>query len=93
MSGYAPCTCRDCFETAMGGLCNDCEEAGCDGECGQPGAYSVGEHDDAGTRLLADAAREAGALDWSDRDFAHEQPKRAEEMSEYVGWLADNPGD
>jgi hypothetical protein len=37
-SGYRPCTCRDCFETAIGNyddavcLCNECEDAGCDGE-------------------------------------------------------------
>lgn len=33
MSGYLPCACRDCFETAIGEppcLCWECEEAGCD---------------------------------------------------------------
>lgn len=32
MSGYVPCACRDCFETAIGepgALCHSCKEAGC----------------------------------------------------------------
>jgi hypothetical protein len=49
--GYHPCTCRDCFEVAIGpldgGLCNDCTEAGCspeaDEECRAPGAYGCDE--------------------------------------------------
>ncbi len=47
MSGYMPCACRDCFETAIGdeppALCHECEEASCDingeHECSAPGAY------------------------------------------------------
>ncbi len=47
LSGYMPCSCRDCFEFAIGEyteaktvLCLACEEAGCDGgECRAPGAY------------------------------------------------------
>ena len=49
MNGYHPCTCRDCFEIAIGtlndGLCSDCVEAGCEAnaetECCAPGAYGV----------------------------------------------------
>jgi hypothetical protein len=42
--GYTHCECRDCFEiTVGGGLCSDCEEAGCEAgveqECSAPGAY------------------------------------------------------
>ena len=49
MSGYKPCACRDCFETAIGdddeaALCNACEEAGCDPdeECQALHAYCSG---------------------------------------------------
>lgn len=46
-SGYVPCACRDCFETAIGelgqALCHDCEEHGCEAgaeaECCSPHAY------------------------------------------------------
>lgn len=50
-SGYTQCSCRDCFEIAVGivansagvfaTLCSECEDAGCsgDGECSAPGAY------------------------------------------------------
>lgn len=43
-TGYRPCACRDCFETAIGGpgaMCHDCEDAGCEGEreCLASGAY------------------------------------------------------
>jgi len=44
--GYCNCACPDCFEIAISGhgepaMCNECEEAGCDGEseCQAPGAY------------------------------------------------------
>lgn len=47
--GYHDCPCRDCFEIAIGedeagnpSLCNDCQEAGCEGgdcECQSPYAY------------------------------------------------------
>lgn len=47
MSGYKPCACRDCFETAIGdegepALCHECEDAGCD--CDGEHECSV-EHD------------------------------------------------
>lgn len=47
-TGYTPCACRDCFETAIGlagvALCHDCETAGCDGgECQSPTAYGQGD--------------------------------------------------
>lgn len=50
-SGYRPCACRDCFETAIGeagALCWACQEAGCegDGECQAPGAYGIEHLDD-----------------------------------------------
>ena len=38
MSGYCPCKCPNCFETAIAGMgettafCWECKEAGCDGE-------------------------------------------------------------
>jgi hypothetical protein len=38
VSGYVPCACRDCFETAIcsdddePALCGDCEDAGCDAD-------------------------------------------------------------
>ena len=43
-SGYTHCACRDCFDVAMdGGLCHECEEAGCDAdgdsECCREDAY------------------------------------------------------
>jgi hypothetical protein len=50
--GYKPCACRDCFEIAIGygnPLCNECEEAGCEGgetECQAPGAYGCDEDED-----------------------------------------------
>ena len=53
--GYHPCTCRDCFEIAIGpldgGLCWECVEAGCEagaeGECRAPGAYGGEDEEDA----------------------------------------------
>lgn len=44
MSGYTDCTCRDCFDISMGGLCGLCEQAGCEeqnGECERDDAYGV----------------------------------------------------
>lgn len=43
-TGYTPCGCRDCFETAIGKpgeFCHDCKTAGCepDSECQSPSAY------------------------------------------------------
>jgi hypothetical protein len=48
-SGYTPCACRDCFETAVSSdmnvpeLCCECEDAGCEAhaetECRSPYAY------------------------------------------------------
>lgn len=51
-TGYANCSCRDCFEIAIptslnDGLCHACEGAGCEAhaerECAAPGAYAAGE--------------------------------------------------
>src|ERR1700742_4248407 len=50
-SGYVPCACRDCFETAIGelgqALCHDCEEHGCEAgaeaECCSHHAYGGDE--------------------------------------------------
>jgi hypothetical protein len=41
MSGYIMCTCRDCFEIGIDGMCWECEEAGCDldSECQRLEAY------------------------------------------------------
>lgn len=55
MSGYADCTCRDCFEIAIptsenAGLCQDCQAAGCEasnGECNSPHAYGGDDEGDA----------------------------------------------
>ncbi len=49
-TGYRTCSCRDCFEVAIGedgALCSDCEQAGCEpeGECQAPGAYGVEDED------------------------------------------------
>ena len=46
MSGYRPCACRDCMETAIGkagALCWQCLEADCvtDAECQSPYAYQL----------------------------------------------------
>lgn len=51
-TGNGPCDCRDCMEISMGGMCHDCEAAGCDGtgECDSPDAYGMGEQDDPGDR-------------------------------------------
>jgi hypothetical protein len=46
-SGYTPCKCRDCFNTAISAdirkpeFCSECEAAGCEPgrECEAPGAY------------------------------------------------------
>jgi hypothetical protein len=43
-TGYRPCACRDCMETAIGepgAMCHSCEDAGCEGEreCLAAGAY------------------------------------------------------
>lgn len=52
LSGYHDCPCSDCFEIAIGteedgsaSFCNECEEAGCDGEdeCQAEGAYGAGD--------------------------------------------------
>lgn len=51
-SGYVPCACRDCFETAIGelgqALCHECGEHGCEAgaeaECCSPSAYGGEEH-------------------------------------------------
>lgn len=50
-SGYVPCACRDCFETAIGelgkALCHECDEHGCEAgaeqECCSPNAYGGDE--------------------------------------------------
>lgn len=50
-SGYVPCKCRDCFETAIaddmtkGAFCSECDDAGCeeDEECQAEGAYGGDE--------------------------------------------------
>lgn len=46
--GYTDCSCRDCFDVAIGeqgkALCGDCEDAGCeanDGECQRDDAYGI----------------------------------------------------
>jgi hypothetical protein len=50
--GYKDCSCRDCFEIAIGRghpLCNECAEAGCEGgetECQAPGAYGADEEEE-----------------------------------------------
>jgi hypothetical protein len=52
--GYTACSCRDCFEIAIGvtgeALCNDCEdaecEAGADQECRSPYAYEEADDED-----------------------------------------------
>lgn len=36
MSGYTYCTCRDCPDTAIGGLCWECEGAECEPLPDQP---------------------------------------------------------
>lgn len=43
VTGYTDCACRDCFDVAMGGFCNDCQEAGCehDAECARADAYGA----------------------------------------------------
>ena len=49
MSGYTPCACRDCMQTAIGtqglAMCSECEESGCepDSECQAPHAYCAAE--------------------------------------------------
>jgi len=53
-TGYADCTCRDCFEIAIptsdnDGLCRSCQDAGCepnDGECCAPTAYGMSDEED-----------------------------------------------
>lgn len=51
MSGYTSCTCRDCFEIAIGepgsALCHECADAGCtaDDDCQRADAYGVGEEE------------------------------------------------
>ena len=50
-SGYVPCRCRDCFDTAITGndedvaFCHECESAGCedDKECCRTDAYGCEE--------------------------------------------------
>lgn len=49
-AGYTDCSCRDCFDVAIGvpgsALCGDCDLAGCEagrGECQRPDAYGGGE--------------------------------------------------
>jgi hypothetical protein len=50
-SGYTPCACRDCMDTAIGdpgnALCHACRDAGCsndgDAECSRADAYGVEE--------------------------------------------------
>ncbi len=53
MSGYCDCSCRDCFDIAIGvagkALCVLCEEAGCeanDGECQRDDAYGCDDGED-----------------------------------------------
>jgi hypothetical protein len=54
MSGYCDCSCRDCFEIAIGtageALCHGCEDAGCEAgvedECSAPHAYGGDEAED-----------------------------------------------
>jgi hypothetical protein len=59
-SGYTPCACRDCMETAIGipgeAFCHECEETGCPDyqgvagmsqECQAPGAYGGSEQESA----------------------------------------------
>jgi hypothetical protein len=47
-SGYRPCACRDCFDTAIGivgAMCLECQEHGCDyqSDCERPDAYGAEE--------------------------------------------------
>lgn len=45
-TGYTDCSCRDCFEIGIDGMCWECEEAGCtpnDGDCQRSDAYTGAE--------------------------------------------------
>jgi hypothetical protein len=53
--GYTDCSCRDCFDIAIGkagkALCHDCDDAGCesdDGECQRDDAYGLNDACDDG---------------------------------------------
>ena len=57
-SGYRPCACRDCMETAIGepgAFCHECEDAGCAGnrECQAAEAYGGAPETPAPERLTA----------------------------------------
>lgn len=47
-TGSSECECRDCFNAASGGQCNECAAAGCSGtgECESEGAYGELEGED-----------------------------------------------
>jgi hypothetical protein len=65
MSGYHDCTCRDCFETAIGasnqGLCGECADAGCE-------AYSETECSVEHFEEEEEEQDEPGEDDWTTTD-------------------------
>lgn len=48
MSGYTYCSCRDCMDVGIDGMCWACEEAGCipQGESGASTAYAINAYEE-----------------------------------------------